>query len=72
MKNKAYDILKWIAIIALPATAWLVGGIGGELGWTNAQTATNVINMIATFLGALIGVSSYNYNRTGDDRNDDF
>lgn len=72
MNNKVYDILKWIAIIALPATAWLAGSIGGEIGWENAQTVTNIINMIATFLGTLIGVSSYNYNRTGDDRHDDF
>ncbi len=27
-----YDILKWLALIALPAVAWLVGVVGPQMG----------------------------------------
>ena len=28
LPDKAYEILKWVALIALPAVAWLVGAVG--------------------------------------------
>ena len=55
-----YDILKWLALIALPAVAWLQWGLPhcGELVTT--------INAIGVFVGALIGVSQL----AGDARTD--
>lgn len=28
LPDKAYQALKWLALIALPAVAWLVGAVG--------------------------------------------
>lgn len=30
LPDKAYEILKWVALIALPAVAWLVGAVGPQ------------------------------------------
>lgn len=31
LPGRVYDILKWFALIALPAVAWLVGAVGPQL-----------------------------------------
>lgn len=61
ISNKAYDILKWACLIAVPALITLISTLGTIYGKdTTAITAT--IGAIATFVGALIGVSNANYN----------
>lgn len=32
LPGRVYDILKWLALIALPAVAWLVGVVGPQWG----------------------------------------
>ena len=32
LPNKTYQTLKWLALIALPAVAWLVGAVGPQWG----------------------------------------
>lgn len=64
MSNRTYDILKWIAIIALPAISTFIVVVSkiwnwAELGGMIAQTITAV----AVLLGALLGVSSVNYGK---------
>ena len=64
MSNKAYDILKYVAIIALPAltTFWLaiskIWGIpyGTEIGAT--------LTAVTALLGALLCISTYSYNKS--------
>lgn len=63
MSNRMYDILKNIALIVLPALATLVIAVfeiwnlpyGAQIGAT--------ITAIATFLGAILKVSSIRYNK---------
>lgn len=64
LSDKAYDILKWVAIVALPALSTFIVVISkiwgwGELGLMIAQTIT----AIAVLLGALLGISSIQYNK---------
>ena len=66
LNSKIYDILKWIAIICLPALSLLVGALGQIWGWTDAEKITLTISAVATFLGALIGVSTYKYNKVDE------
>lgn len=63
LNSRVYDILKWIAIICLPALSLLVGALGQIWGWADAEKITLTISAVATFLGALIGVSTYKYNK---------
>lgn len=60
--DKVYNILKWIATVCLPALASLtlvIGQIWSLTDWTVPIGAT--IAAVATFLGALLGVSSIQY-----------
>ena len=61
MSNNAYDILKKVALIILPAlaTLWLTIGKIWGLPYTTEIGAT--ITAIAVFLGACLEVSSKNY-----------
>lgn len=59
--NKTYDILKYVALIALPAIQvfWLTIGKIWNIGYTVEIGAT--IGAVALLLGTLLGVSTSNY-----------
>ena len=59
--NKAYDILKYIALIVLPAVAVLVLGLGQLWSWDNVAAWVATITLVDTFLGALLQISSKQY-----------
>ncbi len=61
MSNKVYDILKWIALIALPAVATLYFAIAQIWGLPYGEQVVGTITAIDTFLGALLGISNHNY-----------
>ena len=56
--NKVYDILKFVALIVLPALATLYATLGNIWGlpYTNEISAT--IMAVDTFLGAVLKISS--------------
>ena len=64
LSNKAYDILKWVALVALDA----VGVFYSTLAtiWT-LPLGEEVLSTCAAgsmLIGALIGISSTQYNKT--------
>lgn len=61
LKDKVYDVLKWLCIIALPAAAVLYNTLAGVWGWPYAHEVTTTLEAVALFLGALIGISTYHY-----------
>lgn len=62
--NKTYDVLKWIATVVLPALASFVLVLGQIWGWTDLTVPIGAtIAALATFLGALLGISSIAYNK---------
>ena len=65
LKNKTYDKLKWICTILIPALATFIGVVFGVCGVP--ANITNIIitilGAIGTFIGALIGISTTNYNK---------
>ena len=62
MNNKVYDILKWTLIIFVPALITLIGTLG-QIYSFNTETIVLTISAIATFLGAITGLSNYNYKK---------
>lgn len=67
--NKTYDIMKWISTVVLPALATLtltIGQIWGLSEWTVPIGAT--IAALATFFGAILGISSIAYNKAKGDK----
>ena len=63
MSNKTYDILKWIALIFLPALGALYFGLAKiwDLPW--AENIVGTISLIDTFLGALLNISNEEYKK---------
>lgn len=62
LNNKIYDILKWVLLILTPAVELLITTLGGLYNF-DTKLINGTISAVATFLGALIGVSSSNYNK---------
>jgi len=63
MSNKLYDILKYVAIIALPALITLYGVIGATLDIPYTQEVLTIATAVDTCLGTLLGISTAKYNK---------
>lgn len=65
MSNKVYDILKWIALIGLPALGTLYFTLAGIWNFPFAEEIVGTITAVDTFLGIILGISTANYNKKG-------
>lgn len=63
MSNKVYDILKWIAMVVLPAAATLYFALAGIWGLPFGEQIVGTITAVDTFLGVVLGISSVKYNK---------
>ena len=63
MTNKLYDDLKWIAQILIPALATLYFAIAQIWNLPYAEQIVGTMTAIDAFLGALLGISTYNYKK---------
>lgn len=63
LSNKVYDVLKWIDLILLPAIATLYFALGGIWGFPYVEQVVGTIVAIETFLGAILGISTIQYNK---------
>lgn len=68
MKNKTYDSLKKVAQIWLPATGTLYFALAQIWGLPYAEQIVGSISALDCFLGAVLGVSTYIYNKGNDDK----
>lgn len=64
MSNKTYDVLKWIAMIVLPAAGTLYFALAAIWGLPYAEEIMGTVAAVDTFLGAILGVSSMQYKKT--------
>jgi hypothetical protein len=63
LPDKLYDILKWITMIVLPALATAYVGLAAVWGWPFADEVAKTVAVICTLLGALLGISTAEYNK---------
>lgn len=63
MNNKVYDILKWIALVGLPALTALWLSLANIWGFPYAEAIGATLAAITTFLGAVLGISSIQYQK---------
>jgi hypothetical protein len=63
MKNKTYDILKWVALVVLPALGTLYFALSGIWKLPYGEEIVGTITAIDTFLGAILGISTIQYNK---------
>lgn len=66
LNNKTYDILKWIAQILLPALGTLYFGLSKVWGLPYDTEVVGTITAIDAFLGAVLGISTSQYNKNAD------
>ena len=66
LSNKTYDILKFIAQIVLPALGTLYFALSSIWGLPYGEQIVGTITAVDAFLGALLGVSTAQYNKGND------
>lgn len=66
LNDKWYNILKWVLSVAVAPTIALIVGLG-ELYGFDTYKIVQTISLIATFLGAIFGISVYQYNKESND-----
>lgn len=67
LNDKVYDILKWVAIVALPALSTFIVVLGKIWNWGDiAPMVAQTITAVAVLLGALLGISTIQYNKGSD------
>lgn len=63
MCNKVYDVLKWIAMMGLPAFGTLYFALAGIWNLPYAEQIVGTVTAVDTFLGVLLGISSAQYKK---------
>lgn len=61
LNSKVYDVLKWVAIIVLPALATLVTVVFRVWNIPYGAEIAQTVTAIATFLGAVLCISNATY-----------
>lgn len=64
MSNKVYDVLKWIAMVVLPAIATLYATLSGIWGFPYGEQIVGTIAAVETCIGALLQISNVQYKKT--------
>lgn len=63
MSDKLYNVLKYIALIALPAVGTLYAALAGIWGFPYGEQVVGTITAVDTFMGVLLGISTASYNK---------
>lgn len=62
LPDSVYDLLKWLVCIAIPACTTAYVGLDKLFGWGYAAEVAQVSAILCTLIGALIGISTAQYN----------
>ena len=66
LNDKVYNILKWVAMILLPAIGTLYFALAGIWGLPYGEEIVGSITAVDTFLGVVLGISTVQYNKTNN------
>ena len=66
MNHKVNDILKWVALVGLPALTALWLTLANIWGFPYAEAIGATMAAVTTFLGAILGISSIQYQKSLD------
>lgn len=64
LSDRMYNILKWIAMIVLPAMGTLYFALASIWGLPYGEEIVGTVTAVDAFLGALLGISTAQYNKT--------
>lgn len=68
LPGKVYDVLKWLVLVCIPALTTAYVGLDSVFGWGYGDTVAKVSAIVCTLLGALIGISTAEYNKTKNEK----
>ena len=65
LNNRIYDLLKWIALICIPALVTFLSVVLGvlDVDTKTVNVITTILSALGTLIGTLIGVSTNAYNK---------
>ena len=63
MNNKTYDVLKWLAMLFLPAFAILIRTVFSIWGLPYGEQISETVVAVNAFLGAILGLSNTVYKK---------
>lgn len=66
ISNKAYDILKWLVVIVIPAVTTFYTVLDNLFGWGMAEIVATISAALCTCIGAIVGISSASYYKEAD------
>lgn len=67
LSDKWYNILKWICMVALNGIGSCYRALSGVWGLPFGEEVMQTCSIVSVLIGALIGISSYNYYKGEDD-----
>lgn len=67
LSETAYDILKWVGRVVLPAIAVLYATLGNIWNFPYIEEVPTTITAIDLFLNTLLGISSESYTKSTKD-----
>lgn len=68
MPNKLYDILKWVALVALDAVGLFYSEMSVIWNLPLGDEILKTCAAISLLIGALIGISSIDYNKNNEEK----
>ena len=63
LPSKLYDVLKWLVLIVIPALTTFYAVLDNIFKWGCAETVTTISAAACTCIGAIIGISTAQYNK---------
>ena len=63
LSDKAYNVLKWLSLIALPAIGTFYFALAGIWDLPYGEQIVGTLVAVETLIGALLGVSTVQYNK---------
>lgn len=64
LSNSTYDILKWLVLIVIPSLTTFYAVCDNVFGWGYAEIVTTISAAFCACVGAIIGISTAEYNKT--------
>jgi hypothetical protein len=65
LPDNVYNILKWICLLALPATTFITS-VSETLGYSGGAQIAAIVSALGVFAGAVIKVSTDAYNASNN------
>lgn len=63
LPDKVYDILKWVTMVVIPALTAAYVGLAAIWSFPYASEISKTSAVVCTLLGALLGISTAQYNK---------